>query len=59
MQTACIQIKPDALSGLIWIQTDCKGYKQTTKFATGSQRVKQKIVADTIRVELLNFMEIC
>ena len=27
-QTAWIQIRPNALSGLIWIQTVCKGYQQ-------------------------------
>ena len=25
-QTVCIQIRPDTLSGLIWVQTVCKGY---------------------------------
>ena len=25
-----IQIRPDVLSGLTWVQTDCKGYQQTT-----------------------------
>ena len=29
-QTDWIQIKPDILSGLIWVQTVCKGYQQTT-----------------------------
>ena len=29
-QTVCIQIRPDILSGLIWVQTVCKGYQQTT-----------------------------
>ena len=29
-QTVWIQIRPDVLSGLIWIQTVCKGYQQTT-----------------------------
>ena len=28
-QTVWIQIKPDIMSGLIWIQTVCKGYQQT------------------------------
>ena len=30
-QTAWIQIGPDALSGLIWVQTVCNGYQQTTR----------------------------
>ena len=29
-QTVWIQIKPDALSGLIWVETVNKGYQQTT-----------------------------
>ena len=29
-RTVWIQIRPDILSGLIWIQTVCKGYQQTT-----------------------------
>ena len=29
-QTVWIQISPDILSGLIWVQTVCKGYQQTT-----------------------------
>ena len=29
-QTDWIQIRPDILSGLIWVQTVCKSYQQTT-----------------------------
>ena len=29
-QTVCIRIRPDIPSGLIWIQTVCKGYLQMT-----------------------------
>ena len=29
-QTVWIQIRPEVLSGLIWIQIVCKGYQQTT-----------------------------
>ena len=29
-QTVWIQIRPDILSGLIWVQIVCKGYQQTT-----------------------------
>ena len=28
-ETFWIQIRPDNLSGLIWVQTVCKGYHQT------------------------------
>ena len=31
-QTDWIQIRPDILSGLIWVQSVCKGYQQTTFF---------------------------
>ena len=29
-QTDWIQIRPDILSGLIWVQSVCKGYEQKT-----------------------------
>ena len=38
-QTVWIQIKTDILLILIWVQTVCKGYCQTTKLSTGMQRV--------------------
>ena len=30
-QTVGILIRADVLSGLIWVQTVCKGYRQTTQ----------------------------
>ena len=30
-QTDWIQIRPDILSGLIWVQSVCKGYEQRTQ----------------------------
>ena len=41
-QTVWIQIRPNILLGLIWIQTVCKGYKQTTNGAPSGQKVKYK-----------------
>ena len=41
-QTVWIQVRPDILSGLIWVQTVCKGYQQMTKVATIWQRVKYR-----------------
>ena len=38
-QTFWIQIGPDVLLGLIWVQTVSKGYQQTTKFATSKEIV--------------------
>ena len=38
-QTVWIQIRPDILLFLIWVQTICKGYQQTTKAATSRQTV--------------------
>ena len=35
-QTVWIQIRPDILSGLIWVLTVFKSYQQTTKCLTGS-----------------------
>ena len=46
-QTIWIQIRPDILSGLIWVQTVCKGYQQTTTVAPRGQRVKYKQLVDT------------
>ena len=30
-QTVWFEIRPDILSGLIWVQTVCKGYQQTAR----------------------------
>ena len=38
-QARPIQIRPYVLSGLIWVQTVCKGYQQTTKVATSGERI--------------------
>ena len=35
-QTVWVQIRIDDLSGLIWVQSVCKGYQQTTEVAIGS-----------------------
>ena len=42
-QTVWVQVRPDILSGLIWVQTVSKGYKQTTKVATNGERVKANV----------------
>ena len=34
------QISLAILLGLIWVQTVCKVYRQTTKFTTGKERVE-------------------
>ena len=39
-QTVWIQVRTDILSVLIWVQTVCKGYQQTTKFTASKERVK-------------------
>ena len=39
-RTVWIQIRPNILSGLTWVQTVCKGYQQMKKVATSWQRVK-------------------
>ena len=38
-QTVYIQIRPDVLSGLIWVQTDCNRYQQTTLADTVLTRI--------------------
>ena len=41
-QTVWIQIRPDILSGLIWVQTVCRGYQQTTKVTASGQRIRYR-----------------
>ena len=36
------QVRTEALSVLIWVQTVCKGYQQTTKATDSKERVKKK-----------------
>ena len=50
MQTVWIQIRPLVLSGLIWVQTVCIGYQQTTKVDTSEERVNSLIKALTTLV---------
>ena len=38
-QTVGIQVRPDVLSGLIWVQTVCKSHQQTTNVTTSMERV--------------------
>ena len=40
-QMVLIQIRADFLSVLIWVQTVCKGYQQTTKVATSKTAIQQ------------------
>ena len=37
-QTVWIQIRPDYMSGLIWVPNVCQDYQQTAKVAAGRQR---------------------
>ena len=41
-QTVWIQIRPNTMSALIWVQTIYKGYQQMTKVAASGQRVKYR-----------------
>ena len=45
-QMVCIQIRTDILSVLIWVQTVCKGYQQTTKVTASKERVKFHIPSE-------------
>ena len=47
-QTGWIQIRPDILSGLIWVQTVCKGYQQTPLVGKKSQKLSTD-VGDKLR----------
>ena len=49
-QTVWNQIRPDILSGLIWVQTVCKGYQQMTLVGKG---VKQLFIGAKTRFNLL------
>ena len=42
-QTVWIQIRPDNLSGLIWVQTVCKGYQQSTLEKSALVNTKQLV----------------
>ena len=42
--TVWIQIRSDSLLVLIWVQTICKGYQQTTKVAASKERVNQLVI---------------
>ena len=43
---------PDLLSGLIWVQTVCKGYQQTTKVATNKERVESVLAWHLLHTKL-------
>ena len=47
-QTVWIQIRPDVLFGLIWVQTLCKGYQQMTKVATSRERVNKSMICMSV-----------
>ena len=53
-KTVWIQIRADKMSGLIWIQTVCKGFQQTTKVPICRKSVNtfsSSIVLDKIKVQ--------
>ena len=41
------QIRPEILSGLIWVQTVCKGYQQMTKVAIAGKELRVAFVIGT------------
>ena len=45
-QTVWTQIRPNVFSGLIWVQTVCKGYQQTTKSPLAIKKLKTKQLVD-------------
>ena len=48
-QTDWLQIRPNILSGLIWVQTVCKGNQQSTleKSPLGNKELNTKQLVDT------------
>ena len=47
-QSVWIQIRTDVLSVLIWVQTICKGYQQTTKVAACKEIVEHVDMCEVI-----------
>ena len=61
-QTVWIQIRADILSALIWVQTVCKGYQQTTKVATSEERVNplyKLLNYNSVRYYSVNIKSFC
>ena len=59
-QTVWIQIMPCILLGLIWVQTVCKGYQQTTKCLAGSGfKLLQKLLADNKSGQRVQYKKTC
>ena len=52
-QRVWIQIRPDILSGLIWVQTVCRGYQQMTKVG----RVKAQAMSMSSSVYLSRYLQ--
>ena len=55
-QTVWIQIRTDVLSVLIWVQTVCKGYHQTTQVAACKERVNKR---KTYKVCVVCLLSMC
>ena len=45
-------MRADILSILIWVQTACKGYQQTTKVAASKERVSYLPFSGTIKLSI-------
>ena len=54
-QTVWVQIRPDNLSGLIWVQTVCKGFQRTTLVDKYICVVKVGIALGKVNYELIKF----
>ena len=58
-QTVWIQIRPDRMSGLIQVQTVCKGYQQTTQVGKAlispSERLKEALGIITLHKTFIEF----
>ena len=47
-QTVWVQIKPDIWSGLIWVQTVCRGYQQMPLASNGSIIEPQHVISNNV-----------
>ena len=53
-QTDWIQIRPDRTSGLIWVQSVCKGYEQTAPLGKALNCILIGNIGDSLRNNLEN-----
>ena len=53
-QTDWIQMRPDILSGLIWVQSVCKGYEQKTPVVTSLFMERCQILCSYVSLKIFS-----